>query len=94
MPFPKQDPRPFTKAGIEWLSPAQNGVYGIFRSNAWIYVGRGDLRNRLLAHFNGENPRITREQPTHYVAIVTSNDIEIEKELIVELRPLANQKIG
>jgi len=47
-----------------------------------------------LAHFNGENPRITREQPTHYVAIVTSNDIEIEKELIVELRPLANQKIG
>jgi len=36
MPFPKQDPRPFTKAGIEILSPNQMGVYGIFRSDVWI----------------------------------------------------------
>jgi hypothetical protein len=94
MPFPKQDPRPFTKAGIEWLSPSQNGVYGIFRSEAWIYVGRGDLRTRLLAALNGENPRITRENPTYFVTLVTSNDVEMEKALILELNPIANQKVG
>jgi hypothetical protein len=94
MPFPKQDSRPFTKDGIEWLAPNQNGVYGIFRSNAWVYVGRGDLRTRLLAAFNGENPRITRELPTHYVTLVTADDVSWEKALIVELNPIANQKVG
>lgn len=94
MPFPKQESRPFTKAGIEWLAPDQNGVYGIFRSDAWVYVGRGDLRARLLAAFSGENPRITRERPTHYVTMVTNDDVAQEKALILELNPIANQKVG
>ena len=94
MPFPKQEFRPFTKEGIEWLATNQNGVYGIFRSDAWIYVGRGDLRTRLLAAFNGENPRITRERPTHYVTLVTKDDVAQEKALIIELQPIANQKAG
>jgi hypothetical protein len=94
MPFPKQDLLPFTKEGIERLNPNQNGVYGIFRSDAWIYVGRGDLRTRLLAAFSGENPRITRERPTSFVTLVTTNDIEMEKVLILELNPIANQKVG
>jgi hypothetical protein len=91
MPFPQQTSRPFTKAGIEQLRPNQNGVYGIFRSNAWIYVGRGDLRDRLLSHLNGGNPAITREKPTHYVTLVTSNDEAMEKSLILELKPIANK---
>ena len=94
MPFPRQDSQPFTKAGIEVLNPNQNGVYGIFRSDAWIYIGRGDLRTRLLAAFNGENPRITRERPTSYVTLVTSNDVAMERALILELNPIANQKVG
>jgi hypothetical protein len=94
MPFPKQDPLPFTKAGIECLNPNQNGVYGIFRSGVWIYVGRGDLRTRLLAAFNGENQRITRENPTHFVTLVTNDDVEMEKALILECKPIANQKVG
>jgi hypothetical protein len=94
VPFPQQESRPFTKAGIEWLAANQNGVYGILRSNAWIYIGRGDLRIRLLAAFNGENQRITREAPTHYVTLVTSNDVAMEKALILELNPIANQKVG
>lgn len=94
MPFPKQEPRPFTKAGIEWLAPNQNGVYGIFRNDAWIYVGRGDLRNRLLSHLNGDNPRITRERPTHFVTLVTTADVAAEKQLILELDPIANRQVG
>ena len=94
MPFPRQDPRLFTRAGIEWLAPNQKGCYGIFRSNAWVYVGRGDLRQRLLDHFNGDNPRITRENPTHYVTVVTADDVNMEKTLILELDPIANRKVG
>jgi len=94
MPFPQQTARAFTKDGIEWLNPNQNGVCGIYRADAWIYVGRGDLRTRLLAHLNGDNPRITKERPTSFVTEVTSDDVNREKTLIVELQPLANQKVG
>jgi len=94
MPFVQQTGREFTKAGIEALNPNQNGVYGIYRQGVWIYVGRGDIRTRLLSHLNGDNPRITRERPTHYVAEVTPNDVAREKALILELNPVANQKVG
>ncbi len=94
MPFPTQTPRLFTKAAIELLNPNQNGVYGIFRHDRWIYVGRGDIRTRLLSHFAGNNPAITAQGPTHFVAMVTRNDETIERQLILELQPVANRKVG
>jgi hypothetical protein len=94
MPFPHQDARPFTRPGIEWLAPDQIGVYGIFREDACIYIGRGDLRGRLLAHLNGDNPRITRERPTYYLTAVTNDEVNKEKAFIIEFDPIANRKIG
>ena len=94
MPFPSQTPLPFTKAAIEVLNPNQNGVYGIFRQDCWIYVGRGDIRDRLLSHVAGNNPAITAQRPTHVVTMVTPNDEAIERQLIIELTPVANKKIG
>jgi hypothetical protein len=94
MAFPPQDPKSFTKAGVEWLNPGQHGCYGIFKNGKWIYVGKGDIRSRLMDHLNGDNPRITKESPTHYVAEVTADADAREKELILELNPSANQKIG
>lgn len=94
MSFPEQPIRNFTRAGIEELSPNQNGVYGIFKATQWIYVGRGDIRARLLDHLTGGNPLILAYGPTHFVAAVTANDVELEKQLILELRPVANQKVG
>jgi hypothetical protein len=67
---------------------------GLFRDNTWIYVGRGDIRTRLLEHLNGGNPCITRQKPTHWVDVVTSNDGPEEKKLILEFDPICNQKIG
>jgi hypothetical protein len=52
MPFPQQNPIAFTQQGIESLNPDQYGCYGIFNSIRWIYVGKGDIRSRLLAHLN------------------------------------------
>jgi excinuclease UvrABC nuclease subunit len=95
MPFPKQQGRSFTKAGIEALLPSYRGVYGIYRANAWIYVGKSDdMRKRLLEHLGGDNPRITVEMPTGFVTWVTDDDIRIEKALIVELDPIANRQVG
>ena len=94
MPFSQQTPRDFTRANIEAIKPSQMGVYGLFKTNRWIYVGSGDIRKRLLAHFTGDNPRITREQPTHWVDVVTANYIQREKDLTTELNPACNQRVG
>jgi hypothetical protein len=93
MPFAHPS-RPFTRTDVESLNPNQTGVYGLFRADAWVYVGRGDIRDRLLAHLNGDNSCITRERPTHWTAEVTSGDVAREKVLILELNPLCNRKVG
>ena len=67
MAFPEQEPRAFTRANIEALTENQMGCYGLFRDGQWIYVGKGDIRTRLLAHLNGDNTCITTARPTHWV---------------------------
>jgi len=94
MPFPPQTPRPFTDAGVRALNPGQNGCYGLFKQGLWIYVGKGDIRERLLAHLNGDNPCISQYAPTHFVSAVTSSMDAEEKALILELAPVCNKKVG
>ena len=96
MPFPEQIPKAFSRTKIENLSPGQTGCYGLYRESTCVYVGRGDIRNRLLAHFNGDNPCITREGPTHFVTVVTTvlTDEARERELITELDPICNRRVG
>ncbi len=96
MPFPQQTSRFFSKRDIESLNANQMGVYGIFNQNQWIYVGKGDIKTRLLAHINGDNPLILKYNPAYWVAEVCSDpQMSIrEKQLILELKPLCNQKVG
>lgn len=95
MPFVQQTPRLFDRQNVKLLSPNQYGVYGLFRKGAWIYVGRGDIRQRLLDHLNGDNPRITRATPTHYVSELVSGDASArETQLILECLPACNQRVG
>jgi hypothetical protein len=94
MPFPKQTPRAFTRANIEALNVGQIGCYGLFKDGTWIYVGKGDIRARLLDHLNGDNADILRNGPTHWVDVVTANCDADEKGLIVELSPCCNKKVG
>ncbi len=94
MPFPNQTPRAFTRANIEALNPNQMGCYGLYNANGWIYIGKGDIRQRLLAHLNGDNLCIVLSAPSHWVDVVTNNyDLE-EKKLILEFKPSCNQKVG
>jgi len=87
--------RPFNRLEIVSLNLNQNGVYGLFNGSTCIYIGKGDIRERLLAHLNGDNPCITKSRPTHWTGEVLAGDpSNREKELIIELRPACNQKIG
>lgn len=94
MPFPEQTPRAFIRANVEAIRPGQMGCYGLFKQGEWIYVGKGDIRQRLLDHLNGDNPCIIRRGPTHWVDEVTNNHDAREKQLILELKPSCNQKVG
>ena len=95
MPFPNQTARGFTRPNIEAITPGQMGCYGLFiNQGGWVYIGKGDIRKRLLEHLNGDNPCITRSAPTHYVSVVTNNLDQLEKALILECNPTCNKKVG
>lgn len=94
MGFPKQPSKAFIRSTIEAITPGQMGCYGIYRQDVWIYVGKGDIRARLLDHLNGGNPCISRQSPTHFVDVVTSDYDNEEKRLITECNPVCNQKVG
>lgn len=93
MPF-KYDMRPYTKLNIGGLKPKQNGVYGIFRDEIAIYIGSGDIRERLLAHINGDNTCIMENTPNQWTAEVLSGDPTArEGELIREYDPICNKVV-
>ena len=94
MPFPEQDPKPFTREHILRISGTPRGVFGLYQGNTCIYIGRGDIRTELLRYHNGENPCITREAPTHWVDVVTTDHANRERNLIVELDPVCNRRVG
>ncbi|OFX80136.1 MAG: hypothetical protein A2X20_00295 [Bacteroidetes bacterium GWE2_40_15] len=93
--FVQQQPRRFCRADIETINVDQIGVYGIFLQGIWVYIGKGDIRQRLLDHLNGDNPKILSWKPTHWVAEVIKGDSSMrEKQLIVELNPRCNMRLG
>jgi len=95
MPFVQQTPQAFTRRHVEALHPNQVGVYGLFVAGSWVYIGKGDIRQRLLDHLNGDNPCIIRLQPTHWVAEVIAGDPSArERQLIAELQPPCNHRVG
>lgn len=98
MPFVPQTPKPFNRREVLSLNPGQPGVYGIFRHDRWVYVGQSDdIRSRLMEHLNGDNTCIVRQQPTHFVTELVRNSAQRtvrEKQLILELRPVCNRRVG
>jgi hypothetical protein len=64
-----------------------NGSIRIFRQTQCIYIGKGDIRRRLLDHLNDDNPCILKENPANIVDEVTIDMDNREKELIKEYDP-------
>lgn len=94
MPFPTQTPRGFNKSSIEVITPNQKGCYALLAKGVVIYVGKGDIRERLLAHLNGDNMLIVLQRPDSCLTMVTSDMDRMEKGLILEFNPCCNQKVG
>ena len=95
MPFPQQTPLPFTSEGVTQLAAGQTGCYGIYREGQWIYIGRAEcLRTRLQQHVADPRSLIWQHGPTHFVAVVSPDYINLEKALIRECFPCCNQKVG
>lgn len=93
MPFDHNDMRSYTRANVQGLNRNQNGVYGIFQNDKAIYIGSGDIRQRLLDHLNGDNACIVRYNPNLWTGLVFSGDpIPREKQLIREYQPPCNQQ--
>lgn len=95
MPFPPQTPRSFDLPNVEAITPGQIGVYGLLRNGAFVYIGKGDIRERLLAHLRGDNVLIAQHGPTHWVDEVVKGDPSSrEKTLIIEFAPICNRRVG
>jgi hypothetical protein len=95
MAFPNQIPLEFDRINIESLNPNQFGCYGIVNhGGTMVYIGKGDIRARLLEHYNTDNTCIKRNLPTHYVTALSDNPDRLEKSLILEYNPVCNKKVG
>ena len=95
MPFSSSAARPFNQDEVEASPPNQTGVYGLYSQGQWIYIGSGDIRERLLSHLRGENEAdacILAREPTHWVDEVTSNYRGREGVLIREFKPPCNER--
>ena len=94
MPFNNDKPWVFNQQAIESFNSGQTGVYAIYNANKWIYIGRGDIRQRLLGHLNGDLPAIGTHTPTHFRAEVTDDAATREKQLLLEYMPACNPRLA
>jgi len=83
----------FNREAIESFNIGQTGVYAIYNARKWIYIGRGDIRQRLLDHLDGDIPSISTNSPTHFRAEVTDDSIKREQQLLREYMPACNQRL-
>jgi len=96
MPFNNTMALGFTEAGIAKYAPRESGVYGIFNSGEWIYIGEAkDLEARLYEHVRKQSDqaaRIWRRNPTSFTfeRCDAATRTVREAALIRELKPTAN----
>ena len=91
MPFPDQPRRPLAAEEIERLPAGTRGVYGLFNEEGCVYVGKGNLRERLLGHlksgYTEEARCIRKNAPTCFLFEETENFVVRHMGLVVEYAP-------
>jgi len=96
MPFNSAIGFDFTEKGIATYAPRESGVYGIYNSGEWIYIGEAkDMEARLYEHLrkqSDQSARIWRRDPTSYIfeRCDAKSRTAREAELIRELLPTCN----
>lgn len=96
MPFANSG-YPFSESGIAGYAPRGSGVYGIYNSGQWIYVGEaGDIEARLFEHLRRQSDQsacIHSYRPTHfaYESVEAARRVNREQALIRECKPVCNR---
>jgi len=79
-------------------APDRKGVYQIESSDGTlIYIGQGNIRERLLSHLRRENTVdacIFRHEPTHYRREPCTDAEDRERRLLRQFPTLCNQRAG
>jgi predicted GIY-YIG superfamily endonuclease len=104
MPFKQPYTHPYNEQAVRASAPAVSGVYGIYSRHGseqdWIYVGESqDIQARLIEHLQGKGPEdacIRSYSPTSftYEAVEEKRRVGRQDELILELHPVCNEKLG
>jgi predicted GIY-YIG superfamily endonuclease len=104
MPFKQPYSHAYSEPSVRASAPAVSGVYGIYcrrgSEQDWIYVGESqDILGRLLEHLQGKGPEdacIVSHSPTSftYEAVEEKRRVARQDELILELHPACNEKLG
>jgi hypothetical protein len=87
----------FTETSIKTNAPQLSGVYGLYSNQTWIYIGEsGNIQERLLQHRGGDNECINRWNPPSFSYELVSANLRVarQNQLILELNPACNQKLG
>jgi len=91
VPFPDQPRRPYTLPEIEQYPDDRRGVYGLFDDAGCVFIGKGRIRERLLAHLKGgvtETERCVRAHPPAYWLVEETEDFVVRHMgLVVEYDP-------
>jgi len=80
----------FTFEAVRRMAPSASGVYTIFTSRQWVYVGESDdVQQSLFRHLNEPNPSIDQFGPLSFSFELTPADERKARQraLIAKLEP-------
>ncbi len=97
MPFTQPNRFAFTASSIKANAPNASGLYGIFNTTRWIYIGESkDIQQDLLEHLGPSNTCIKKCHPTGFTFELQPGPFRVVRQslLIRELGTLCNGKDG
>lgn len=88
----------FDTSSVIANAPDASGVYALFNQGVWVYIGESqNIRERLLQHIaNEQNACVRRSNPQWfaYEPVLPVYRVVRQDQLILELHPTCNQRLG
>lgn len=89
---------PFTYASVVSNAPSASGVYALYvPTGPWVYIGESnDIQRRLLEHLKESGTCLANYRGLYfsYELAPTGSRVTRQNQLILELRPVCNQRLG
>ena len=83
----------FGYLAVREKAPNASGVYTIYTSQRWLYVGEShDIRQSLFGHLNGLTPCMERRGPLSFSfeVVPAAQRVTRQQALVEELEPACN----